>query len=495
MSYTVLARKYRSRTLDEIVGQEPIVTTLKNAVSSGRIHHAFLFCGTRGVGKTSTARVLAKSLNCLRFDAPTVSPCCQCDCCVAVAEGEDLDVIEIDAASNTGVDHIRELRRNVSYRPARARYKIYIIDEVHMLSTGAFNALLKTLEEPPEHVKFIFATTEPQKVPATIQSRVQRFEFQSIAVNLIVAQIQKILQTEGIEADEAVIRRVARYADGSMRDGLSLLDQLLSCRTDRLDTQLVDEILPAQHDEQLSELIGYLADSAAAAALLATDRYLAGGQTLERFCENLIEHLRMLMLIAVCGPDSELVDVPAAVQDQVVEQSRAFDAQTYVYMITVLEELRRQVRSSGAGRSLVDAAVVRLASARNFSSIGDLLNQLDGTNAADAKRKVNNTAPDHVPDRAAADAVGSRRPVAGVTPARQGEGRTGTAGRPRRSAIQDRKPDLARTSSQEMTAVRSDPLVRAALDLFDGTLMGVQKITNAHSGPAGAEPSAQRKGD
>ncbi len=225
MSYTVLARKYRSRTLDEIVGQEPIVTTLTNAITSGRIHHAFLFCGTRGVGKTSTARVLAKSLNCLNAEGPTPTPCGKCDSCQAISEGQDIDVIEIDAASNTGVDHIRELRSNATYRPARARYKIYIIDEVHMLSTGAFNALLKTLEEPPEHVKFIFATTELQKVPATIQSRVLRFEFQSIPLDVIVKQFNTILKAEEIEADEAVIRRVARCANGSMRDGLSLLDR------------------------------------------------------------------------------------------------------------------------------------------------------------------------------------------------------------------------------------------------------------------------------
>ncbi|MCH7525973.1 MAG: DNA polymerase III subunit gamma/tau, partial [Planctomycetes bacterium] len=181
MSYTVLARKYRSKTFDDLVGQEAVATTLKNAVASDRVHHGYLFTGTRGVGKTSTARILAKALNCLSVDAPTPTPCCACESCRMVAEGEDLDVIEIDAASNTGVDNIRELRANAAYRPARARFKVYIVDEVHMLSTGAFNALLKTLEEPPTHVKFILATTDPQKVPATIQSRCQRFDVRAIA--------------------------------------------------------------------------------------------------------------------------------------------------------------------------------------------------------------------------------------------------------------------------------------------------------------------------
>ena len=224
MSYTVLARKYRSRTFDDLVGQDAIATTLRNAVSAGRVHHGYLFTGTRGVGKTSAARILAKSLNCLSSDAPTPTPCGSCESCLRIAEGEDIDVIEIDAASNTGVDNIRDLRDNAAYRPARARFKVYIIDEVHMLSTGAFNALLKTLEEPPEHVKFILATTEIQKVPATILSRCQRFDFRSIAVADIAAHLTAILEAEGVESDDVALRRIARLANGSMRDALSLLD-------------------------------------------------------------------------------------------------------------------------------------------------------------------------------------------------------------------------------------------------------------------------------
>ncbi|MDO8631483.1 MAG: DNA polymerase III subunit gamma/tau, partial [Phycisphaerales bacterium] len=222
MSYRVLARTYRSTTFDEVVGQEAIATTLKNAIRSGRVHHGYLFTGTRGVGKTSMARILAKALNCLAADTPTPTPCCKCESCMAVAEGQDIDVVEIDAASNNGVDNIRELRGNATLRPARARFKVYIIDEVHMLSAGAFNALLKTLEEPPSHVKFILATTETHKVPATIQSRCQRFDFRAIGARAIAAHLAVIAQAEGIQADEAVLRRVARLANGSMRDALSL---------------------------------------------------------------------------------------------------------------------------------------------------------------------------------------------------------------------------------------------------------------------------------
>ncbi len=199
MAYTVLARKYRSQTFDDVIGQDPIAQTLKNAIKTDKVAHAYLFAGTRGVGKTTIARVLAKSLNCLAVEAPTTKPCCKCESCVAINIGEDIDVIEIDGATNNGVEQVRELRQNTIYRPARARFKIYIIDEVHMLSVPAFNALLKTLEEPPSHVKFIFATTEPNKVIPTIQSRCQRFDFTNISPKLIAGQLNFILKQEKIK--------------------------------------------------------------------------------------------------------------------------------------------------------------------------------------------------------------------------------------------------------------------------------------------------------
>ena len=198
MSYTVLARKYRSKSFEDVIGQEPIAQTLRNAIKTGRVAHAFLFVGTRGVGKTSMARILAKALNCHSSDAPTIDPCCKCESCMSVNIGEDIDVAEIDGASNNGVDAVRQLRENAAYRPARSRYKIYIIDEVHMLSTGAFNALLKILEEPPDHVKFIFATTEPNKVLATIQSRCQRFDFNNISPKRIAEHLKIVLEVHSL---------------------------------------------------------------------------------------------------------------------------------------------------------------------------------------------------------------------------------------------------------------------------------------------------------
>src|SRR5438128_726831 len=227
MSYTVLARRYRSQTFDEVIGQEHVAQTLKRALESGRIAHAYLFCGTRGTGKTSMARILAKALNCKSFDKPTTQPCGKCESCIAIARGDDMDVIEIDAASNTQVEKTRDIIDNAQYRPAHSRFKVYIVDEVHMLSKSSFNALLKTLEEPPEHVKFILATTEPEKVLPTILSRCQRFDFRSIPTRQIAEHLADICKQEKIKAEEDALMLVAKDGAGSMRDALSLLDRLL----------------------------------------------------------------------------------------------------------------------------------------------------------------------------------------------------------------------------------------------------------------------------
>jgi len=409
MSYRVLARAYRSTTFDEVVGQEVAATTLRNAISSGRIHHGYLFTGTRGVGKTSMARILAKALNCSAVDSPTIKPCCKCESCVAVAEGQDIDVVEIDAASNTGVDNIRDLRSNATLRPARSRFKIYIIDEVHMLSTAAFNALLKTLEEPPSHVKFILATTEIQKVPATIVSRCQKFDFRAIDAVSMAEHLKRVVKSEDVEAEEPALRRVARLANGSMRDALSLLDQLLSYDAKKLTLATVDEVLPPPHDELALTLVDRLADRDAGAAIRALDDALQTGRTVERFCDQLIEHLRTLMVLRVCGEGTDLVDVPATVRPTLVTQSKRFDAPTFVYMITLLEELRRSVKSSGAGRALADAAVVRLAMSHQFSDLTDLLSRVEGPAARSAepiKKNVTGSAP--VAESARAEARGSQ---------------------------------------------------------------------------------------
>lgn len=382
MSYTVLARRYRSGTFDEVIGQDHVAQTLKKAISSARVAHAYLFCGTRGTGKTSMARILAKALNCGKAQEVTTEPCGKCESCQAIARGDDIDVIEIDAASNTGVDNIREVIENAQYRPARSRFKVYIIDEVHMLSKSAFNALLKTLEEPPGHVKFILATTEPEKVLPTILSRCQRYDFRNIPTREIAAHLKSICQKEKIKADEDALLLVARSGAGSMRDALSLLDRLLSVGEKHLTADMVEQLLGLPKVQLLFDLANAIGSGNVKATLGQADSMIQSGLSVDAMIAALIEHLRNLLILRTCGAESELVDVPGVAAEELVAQANRFDPVALTQDITILEELRRNIRQSQAGRALLDATLVRMALADQFSSIGDLLSRLDGSGPA-----------------------------------------------------------------------------------------------------------------
>ena len=388
MAYTVLARKYRSQTFDDVVGQDPIAKTLKNAIETDRVAHAYLFSGTRGVGKTTMARILAKALNCLNADEPTTTPCCQCDSCVSINIGEDIDVIEIDGASNNRVDEIRELRENAIYRPARARYKIYIIDEVHMLTTAAFNALLKTLEEPPEHVKFIFATTEPNKVIATIQSRCQRFDFANINPRQVAEQLKSILKAEKIDCEDDLVLALAKMANGSMRDGLSLLDRLISTGIQPLTLNLLEDFLGRPNAEKVQQLIAGIGDNDAAATLVAAEALINSGLGEAQIVDALTEHMRDLLVIVSAGVDTDLLIMTADQKAKAVELAEKFDAAALIFAITTLEKLRWAVKNSDTPRALLDASLLRFALSEHFINVDDLLARSVGGPSSPVKKKL-----------------------------------------------------------------------------------------------------------
>jgi DNA polymerase-3 subunit gamma/tau len=383
MAYTVLARRYRSNTFDEVVGQNHIAQTLKKAIQSGRIAHAYLFCGTRGTGKTSTARILAKCLNCQSADHAVTEPCNKCDSCKSIARGDDIDVIEIDAASNTGVDNVRDIIIGTAYNtPARSRFKVFIIDEVHMLSKQAFNALLKTLEEPPSHVKFILATTEPEKVLPTILSRCQRYDFRNIPTREIAGHLKSICKTEKIDADDDALLLVAKAGAGSMRDSLSLLDRLLSIGETRLTVDLLEQLLGLPKTQLIFDLTGAIGDGDVQSTLSQADSIIANGLAVDTLIVSLIDHLRNLMLLRTCGVKSDLVEVPGLSLTELSKQAELFDPSALSQDIVILEELRRHVRQSQAGRALLDATLVRMTLADQFSSLIDLVDQARGGTAA-----------------------------------------------------------------------------------------------------------------
>jgi len=357
--YIVVARRYRPQQLADLVGQESVAQALTNAIQSGRVAHAYLFTGARGVGKTSTARILAKALNCVK--GPTATPCDHCDNCKAIAAGEDVDVLEIDGASNTSVEDVRLIRNNVATRPQRARYKIYIIDEVHMLSKSAFNALLKTLEEPPAHVKFIFATTEVQKIPITILSRCQRFDFGGINASKILAQLKQVVAGEKMAADDEALRIIARRAGGSMRDAQSLLEQLLSNGGERLTADIVHSILGTAADDRVVEIAAAILGRDPNKALALVAKCADEGLQLGELLDQLIDYWRGLMLLSCTDGEVGDLNVAEHHRETARQQARDHTVDTLLAGLDVLTTTKSRLRTSGHGQVLMEMAVVRLS--------------------------------------------------------------------------------------------------------------------------------------
>jgi DNA polymerase-3 subunit gamma/tau len=373
--YKVLARRWRPQQFADLVGQEAIAQALQGAITAGRVAHAYLFTGARGVGKTTTARILAKALNCR--EGPTCTPCDRCDSCESVASGDDVDVLEIDGASNRGIDEVRELRQNANLRPTRGRYKIYIIDEVHMLTREAFNALLKTLEEPPEHVKFIFATTDPQKIPVTILSRCQRFDFGTIGNERIQKRLDEIVRTEGIAVDDQVLELVTRRAAGSMRDALSLMDQLLAFGGERVTAEQMHRLLGTASEDRILELAGALIDRNAAKVYEVVDSAEAHGVQLGELIDQLIEYFRDLMVLKSAGPNARLLSVSDAQRQRIAEQVSGLSLDFIFAATDILAEAKGRLRGSTYGRILLDTALTRIASLDELSSLEELAARLE----------------------------------------------------------------------------------------------------------------------
>ena len=360
MSYLVLARKYRPQTFAEVIGQDHITQLLKRSIESKRIAHAFLFCGPRGIGKTSCARILAKSLNCQ--EGPTLTPCGQCVACREITSSNSFDVIEIDGASNRGIDEIRTLRENVKFAPAYGHYKIYIVDEVHMLTSEAFNALLKTLEEPPEHVKFIFATTESNKVPSTILSRCQRFDFKRIPVDAITLALKDICAKEKLKIDDAALFAIAKAAQGSMRDALSILDQLSALGSDGIDAKDVFSMLGMVEIELLFQLTDALVDKNCVSALKVFNEIIERGKDIKQLGKDLTEHFRHMMIMKIGGQDLKgLVEYPAAVRQRLAIQAERITIVGILKVIELFIEAQETARVMETLRMPLELAFAKMA--------------------------------------------------------------------------------------------------------------------------------------
>ena len=357
--YTAIYRDFRPDSFDQIVGQDHIVRILKSQIASGRTGHAYLFCGTRGTGKTTTARILAKALNCESEDI-AARPCCECASCRAIKEGSFMDVIEIDAASNNGVDNIRELRESVKYPPAVGRNKVYIIDEVHMLSTGAFNALLKTLEEPPENVVFILATTEPQKLPATILSRCMRLDFRRVSEKTIADNMRMICEARGLEADEAALALIAVNADGSVRDSLSILEQCISTGETRITRDDVAEMLGTAGEEVMIQLTDLVMRADMSSALLLLDSAINSGRDVKQFMKEWLAHFRNLLMAKYIQDPESALNMSLENVERVRKQSTEISTDLLNRGITELTKTISESRWSAQPRVMLEMCIVRL---------------------------------------------------------------------------------------------------------------------------------------
>jgi DNA polymerase III subunit gamma/tau len=406
MTYKVIARKYRPQTFAEIVGQQHVTKTLANAIQSNRVAHAYIFSGVRGVGKTTTARILAKALNCVK--GPTPEPDNTCDSCREISAGTSLDVLEIDAASNRGIDQIRELREMVRYAPAASRYKVIILDEAHQLTDEASNALLKTLEEPPERVIFILATTRSEDLAETIKSRAQLFQFRSLSFKEIAGEIERIGRQENLQIDSGAVAVLARAAEGSLRDGLSLLEQAIAYCGDTITDTQVRELLGVVAESVLDSLVEAIESQSAEGALKLVHRLIGDGQNLQHFCREAIRHFRNLLVARVCGADSDLVAAPRDERSRLAEQAAKFAEEDLTRFFNILLETDDDLRRQPDPRLHLELGLLKLVNAQRLASLEVILADLHGEGRTARPSPDPPGTPPRIMSRAASGAVTDR---------------------------------------------------------------------------------------
>jgi len=412
MSYKVIARKYRPQTFAEIVGQQHVTQTLANAIKSNRVAHAYIFSGVRGVGKTTTARILAKALNCVK--GSTAEPDNTCDSCREISAGTSLDVLEIDAASNRGIDQIRELREMVRYAPASSRYKVVILDEAHQLTDEASNALLKTLEEPPERVVFILATTRSEDLVETIKSRAQLFNFRSLTFKEIAGEIERIAKSENLKIDSGAVAVLARAAEGSLRDGLSLLEQAIAYSGDEISDTQVRELLGVVAESVLDELVEAIAMQSAERALGLVHRLITDGQNLQHFCRESIRHFRNLLVARVCGADSDLVSAPPDERPRLAEQAARFTEEDLTRFFQILLATDDDLRRNPDPRLHLELGLLKLVNAQRLAPLEEILADLRDE---PPRAAGSSSAPRSIPPRAVSASQSASPAASGVATA------------------------------------------------------------------------------
>jgi len=445
MGYIVFARKWRPKTFDEIIGQSHIARILKNAIKGDRVAHAYIFSGPRGIGKTSAARILAKALNCEK--GPVPDPCNKCNSCKEISESRSLDVLEIDGASNRGIDEIRNLRENIKFAPSHGKFKIYIIDEVHMLTQEAFNALLKTLEEPPPHVKFIFATTRPDKVLATILSRCQRFDFRKIPTKDIVTKLAHISKAENLKIAEDALFAIARAADGGMRDAESILDQLSSFADKKIEASNVTQVLGTLNEETLFEMVDAVAAKNASKALKTIDALVREGKDLSFVGLELIGHFRNL-LVAKVGKDlKELIDLPEDFIKRLSGQSGNFTIEDLLYALNIFSAAYDIMRKSNISRVPLEMAIVKLTRKESIRPIGEIMDKISSL-----EEKINQGIQEpYIPKKPLKENKESVKPKGEATTKKEIEENTTEATVPEEEAIKhDESPKNGKITFQQI---------------------------------------------